>query len=147
MTLKRIKWVKQQQTHRWILHLVVEVTGFSQTVNTEKALPHSTSQAWRNTNPDESLNLERHSGVSSNNCDMLNIFWSLYKSHLVFADEAGSIPVAEQLTQLLHSDWAQMWVADRKKTQYRGMFQLIHTCVCVCILSHTQREKEFQLEL
>lgn len=41
-----------------VSHLVVEVTGFSQTVNGEKTLPHSTSQAWRNTHPDKSLNLK-----------------------------------------------------------------------------------------
>lgn len=39
-------------------NLVVEVTGFSQAVNGEKTLPHSTSQAWRNTHPDEPLNLK-----------------------------------------------------------------------------------------
>lgn len=39
-------------------HLVVEVTGFSQTVNAEKTLPHSASQAWRNAHSHESLNLK-----------------------------------------------------------------------------------------
>lgn len=41
-----------------VLYLVVKVTGFTQTVNSEKTLPHCTSQAWRNTHPDKSLNLK-----------------------------------------------------------------------------------------
>lgn len=39
-------------------YLVVEVARFSQTVNGEKTLPHSTPKAWRNTHPDKSLNLK-----------------------------------------------------------------------------------------
>ena len=45
-----------------VFYLIVEVTGFSQTVNGEKTLPHSTSQAWRYTHPDKSLNLKTQQG-------------------------------------------------------------------------------------
>lgn len=41
-----------------VFYLVVEVTGFSQTVYSEKTLPNSASQAWRDTHPDKSLNLK-----------------------------------------------------------------------------------------
>lgn len=40
-----------------VLYLIVEVTVVSQTVNGKEALPHSASQAGRNTHPDEALNL------------------------------------------------------------------------------------------
>lgn len=51
-----------------VFYLVAEVTGFSQTVNGEKTLPHSTSQAWRNTHPDESLNLKTQSVLHVYKC-------------------------------------------------------------------------------
>lgn len=38
-------------------YLVAEGTALPQTVDGEETLPHSATQAWRNTHPDESLNL------------------------------------------------------------------------------------------
>lgn len=116
-----------------VFYLIVEVTGFSQTVNGEKTLPHSTSQAWRYTHPDKSLNLKTQQGWKGRQDVCLNLLhgktiWKIIsktllgfflfflcswdQSHLALADKAGSVPVAEQLTQLFHPHRAHFGVAD-----------------------------------
>lgn len=49
-------------------------------------------------------------------------------SHLALADKAGSIPVAEQLTQLLHPHCAQLGVADiDKHNEVNGLFGFLES--------------------
>lgn len=130
ITWRRLKLAILPRACLIVFYLVVEVTGFSQTVYGEKTLPHSTSQAWRDTHPDKSLNLKTQQ-VCEGRQDVclhllhgktirkiirktlgLGFFCSRDQSHLALADKAGSIPVAEQLTQLFHPHWAHFRVAD-----------------------------------
>lgn len=108
-----------------VYYLVVEVTGISQNISGKQALPYSAAQAWRDTHFDKSLNLKTQQECEENKhvrmvakCAkhkiFISAFCSLYKSYLALADKAGSIPVAEQLTQLFHPHWAQLGVADRQ---------------------------------
>lgn len=53
-------------------YLIVEVTTFSQSVDVEEALPHTSSQAWRNAHPYKTLNLKNKKLRSSN--VIINIF-------------------------------------------------------------------------
>lgn len=44
-------------------------------------------------------------------------------SHLALADKTSSIPVAEQLTQLLHPHWGQLGVAEKDNTLHHQVWE------------------------